>query len=162
MYGTAASKDNYETPVVKNYSSRIFVMFFFFIIFCILARPLSSSADVKTRGFVSLMVADSCEPVQVGGWGQNGGFSCYGNGAAHFFFLSRVGKPVRWFATVEVAAAVAHIKLVRSISELLPHCSLCYLVLCVCVCVHIYIYFPFVAMPVTFKKKFNLTSTGWR
>lgn len=29
MYGTAASKDNYETPVVKNYSSRIFVMFFF-------------------------------------------------------------------------------------------------------------------------------------
>lgn len=55
------------------------------------------------------------------------------------FFFSRVGKPVRWFATVEVAAAVAHIKLVRSISELLPHCSLCYLVLCVCVCAYIHL-----------------------
>lgn len=67
-------------------------MFFFLYNFCILARPLSSSADVKTRGFVSLMVADSCEPVQVGGWGQNGGFSCYGNGAAHFFFSLSCGK----------------------------------------------------------------------
>ncbi|KAI9565289.1 hypothetical protein GHT06_009077 [Daphnia sinensis] len=55
-----------------------------------------------------------------------------------FFFLSRVGKPVRWFATVEVAAAVAHIKLYY---------------MCVCVCVHIYIYYPFVAMRVTVFQK---------